>query len=229
MDVLTMKLMEREINLPLDILIFINEFIKYEKLNNENMKEVVDFWFENKEECKFKYGHISYWNTSNVTDMCSLFYLKRDFNEDISRWNVSNVTTMYGMFNDASSFRGDISGWNVSNVTNMGFMFRGATYFNCDISNWNVSNVANMRYMFSHASSFNSDISGWNVSKVTTMYRMFYDTSSFNSNLNNWKIRNHDENHDFESMKEMFKGAKNFNINNIIEWGLNEKNKQLLF
>ena len=33
-----MILIQDKINLPLDIVIFINEWVKYEKLNNENIK-----------------------------------------------------------------------------------------------------------------------------------------------------------------------------------------------
>ncbi len=73
-------------------------------------------------EATLKYGHISKWNTSLVTDMNKLFYDKSDFNDDISKWDVSNVTNMSHMFCN-TSFNGDISGWNVSSVTNMRSMF----------------------------------------------------------------------------------------------------------
>ena len=45
---------------------------------------------------------------------------------DISGWDVSNVTNMEKMFNRAESFNGDLSKWNVSNVTNMRDMFLNA-------------------------------------------------------------------------------------------------------
>ena len=40
---------------------------------------------ETQEEAKKKYGHISYWDVSQITDMSYLFYFKTDFNDDISR------------------------------------------------------------------------------------------------------------------------------------------------
>ena len=80
MDVITMKLIENKLNLPLDIIIYINKFI-YEKLNDNNFKEAINLWFKNKEECLFRFGHISYWNTSRVTDMSETFKNKRYFNK----------------------------------------------------------------------------------------------------------------------------------------------------
>ena len=55
------------------------------------------------------YGHISDWETSQVTNMEKLFYGNIDwgargdanmqsFNGDLSRWDTSNVTSMYGIF-----------------------------------------------------------------------------------------------------------------------------------
>ena len=55
-----MVLIRNKLNLPLDILIFLNGWIKYEKLTDENFKEAIKLWFENKNDCKWKYGHISY-------------------------------------------------------------------------------------------------------------------------------------------------------------------------
>ena len=78
------------------------------------------------------YGHISDWETSQVTNMEKLFcgniYVRGDtnmqsFNDDISGWDTSNVTTMYGMFWDALAFTGDLSRWDISKVRNMNWMF----------------------------------------------------------------------------------------------------------
>merc|ERR1712183_286759 len=71
-----------------------------------------------------KYGHISQWDTKEVTSMCGLFYSAHpsyrscfdDFNEDVSAWNVSSVTTMERMFNRATAFNADLNAWNVGNV-----------------------------------------------------------------------------------------------------------------
>jgi surface protein len=98
------------------LVVLINSFL-YERLTDENFNQAIDLWFENKEECKFRFGHISNWNTSRVTNMARAFFVRRDFNEDISRWNVGNVTDMGSMFHGASQFNQDIGQWDVSKVT----------------------------------------------------------------------------------------------------------------
>jgi surface protein len=118
--------------------VLINSFL-YERLTDENFHQAIDLWFENKEECKFRFGHISDWNTSRVTNMERVFHDRRDFNLDIGQWNVGRVTDMGSMFYGASEFNQDLGQWNVSNVTDMGSMFHGASQFNGDIGHWDVS------------------------------------------------------------------------------------------
>jgi surface protein len=125
MDCVTMVLVERETGLPLDLVVLINSFL-YERLTDENFKQAIDLWFGNKEECKFRFGHISDWNTSRVTNMEGIFYHISDFNENISRWDVGRVTNMREMFALASHFNQDIGQWDVRNVTDMEGMFFGA-------------------------------------------------------------------------------------------------------
>ena len=138
---------------------------KYNR-NDDDIKKAVNEWCAGPVEAEVKYGHISKWNTSLVTNMKELFKMKRTFNDDISKWDVSSVTNMSHMFYN-TPFDGDISGWNVSSVTNMELMFRD-TPFDGDNSGWNVSRVTNMELMFS-STPFDGDISGWNVSSVTSM------------------------------------------------------------
>ena len=92
--------------LDLSLIVYLKELKYYEKgitdkikkylttytfKSKKELKEAINLWFENQEECIKKYGHISYWDVSNITDMSWLFSYRTDFNEDISRWNVSNV------------------------------------------------------------------------------------------------------------------------------------------
>jgi surface protein len=88
---------ERETGIPLDLVVLINNFF-FEKLTDENFKQAIHMWFENEEECRWRFGHISDWNTSRVTDMNRAFYSRQTFNQNISRWNVRNVTDMSEMF-----------------------------------------------------------------------------------------------------------------------------------
>jgi surface protein len=161
---------------------------KYNR-TDANIKEAVKDWCDDSVKATIKYGHISEWNTSLVTDMNDLFKDKTDFNDDISKWNVRNVTDMSGIFSgeygNTGSFNGDISRWNVSSVTNMECMFH-RTSFNGDISGWNVSSVTNMSGMF-FRTLFYGDISRWNVCSVTDMGFMFWE-SEFDGTISRWDV-----------------------------------------
>ena len=52
-----------------------------ESLNNENIHYAVNLWCNNVKDAILKYGHISNWNVSNVTNMHNLFQHKYNFNE----------------------------------------------------------------------------------------------------------------------------------------------------
>jgi surface protein len=134
---------------------------------------------------------ISNWDTSNVTDMSSMFVEFIDFNQDIGNWNTSKVTNMSSMFRYADDFNQDIGNWDTSKVTNMSSMFYGAAVFNQAIGNWDTSKVTNMSSMFYGAAAFNQDIGNWDTSKVTDrsgMTGMFYGATAFNQSLKNWNI-----------------------------------------
>jgi surface protein len=185
MDCVTMVLVERETGLPLDLVVLINSFL-YERLTDENFQQAIALWFENQEQCKFRFGHISDWNTSRVTNMKTAFYNRRYFNENIGRWNVSSVTDMGWMFERSSQFNQDIGQWDVSSVTDMRGMFHRASQFNQDIDQWVVSNVTDMSHMFHGATQFDRDISRWNVSSATNAKQMFIGATRFTGDLSHW-------------------------------------------
>ena len=110
-------------------------------LTDSNFQTAVNLWFSDEANATATYGHISDWNTSEVTDMANAFKDRSTFNEDISAWDVSNVKTMRYMFYKASLFNQPIGDWNVSSVTSMQDMFREASVFNQPIGNWDVSKV----------------------------------------------------------------------------------------
>ena len=177
--------------IPFEIRKIIKEFT-YEEINDKNIHSAVKLWCNNKEKNKKKaiilYGHISYWDTSKVTDMSCLFEHLNKFNDDISNWYISKVTNMKFMFCCASSFNQPIGNWDVSQVTNMEYMFCCASSFNQPICNWNVSQVTNMEFMFSRSYLFDQSVTNWDVSKVTDMESMFYYASSFNQPIENWNV-----------------------------------------
>jgi surface protein len=187
MDCVTMVLIQERTNLPLDLVVLIKSFL-YEKLTDENFKQAIALWFQNEEECKWRFGHIRFWNTSRVTKMVWVFYQRNNFNEDLSGWNVSNVSDMESRFYLASDFNGDLSQWNVSKVTCMNQMFAGAREFNGDLSRWNVSNVTSLYAMFGGATKFNGDLSQWDVSKVQDMNQMFHGAKQYSADLSQWQL-----------------------------------------
>ena len=60
-----------------------------------------------------KYGEISNWDVSNVTNMENMFELEGavSFNQPLNKWNVSNVKIMYRMFAGARSFNQPLNNW----------------------------------------------------------------------------------------------------------------------
>ena len=126
---------------------------------NDLLKTAVNLWVTNRSSAISTYGHISIWDTSEITDMSELFRDKTTFNDNISNWDVSNVQSMEKMFRNARVFNQDIGGWNVSNVTTMKQMFRDAYAFDQYIPlwYWNVNNVTDFNTMFRNARIMNSN------------------------------------------------------------------------
>ena len=128
---------------------------------------------------------IGSWDTSNVTNMYSMFR-NTWFNQAIGAWNTSAVTNMARMFDDAFAFNQTIGTWNTSAVRNMELMFFSAGAFNQAIGAWNTGAVTNMNSMFLGASAFNQAIGAWNTSAVTDMSKMFNNASAFNQAIGAW-------------------------------------------
>ncbi len=92
--------------------------------NSAELKTAVKDWFTDRTTALTKYGNISDWDTSEVTDMTYLFCSNygqcpdhnvpsAEFSEDLSRWNTSKVTSMNSMFRRAN-FNADLSQWDTS-------------------------------------------------------------------------------------------------------------------
>lgn len=154
-------------------------------------------------------GRMNEWNTSNITNMTSMFHVTGAstngvglFNQNIGNWDVSKVTSFNTMFRFTALFNNggsdSIKNWNVSSAIDMGAMFSRANSFNQPIANWErtspdvstLVNVVDMNNMFSSGNrpfSFNQPIGNWNVSNVTNMNSMFY-RSPFNQDIGAWNI-----------------------------------------
>lgn len=166
--------------------------------SDADIRDTVAMWCASKttesvEKIIKKYGHISDWDTSNVTDMSYLFVNEISFNDDIGAWDVSNVSNMQGMFKCAHAFNQDIGSWDVSKVIFMTSMFSRAYVFNQNIGAWDVSNVLYTGKMFHQAQEFDQDIGAWDVSKVTRMSHMFKDANAFVDNINIASMRSQND------------------------------------
>jgi surface protein len=122
---------------------------------------------------------------AGLTDMSSMFYGARTFNQDISNWDTSKVTSMAKMFESTGMFNQPIGAWDTSNVTDMSYMFFTANKFDQPIGAWDTSNVTDMTYMFSKTL-FNQPIGGWDTSNVTAMPGMFSNAVQFNQSIGAW-------------------------------------------
>ena len=138
---------------PIEVTFIIKSYIIYIPMSKIELKIAIDLWCNNYEKAIEKYGHITLWNTKNITNMDNLFHSKHKFNNDISSWNVKNVTSMRLMFFDNYYFNQNLNRWNVSNVKDMYGMFCGCHIYNKPMNKWNVTKVSNMKSMFSFTNS----------------------------------------------------------------------------
>lgn len=170
MDELLIKIKNYEIGL----LKIIKKYINTSKFSNsDNLKKACELWYNDKEKCLNIYGHISYWDTSEITSMFRLFYGFTNFNEDLSRWNTSKVTDLSHMFEDCYKFNSDLNEWDVRKVEYMNNMFFNCYNFNSKLDKWDVRKVEDLDEMFWGCENFNQDLSNWNLENLDEMYEHF--------------------------------------------------------
>ena len=99
--------------LPNEVVTELKEYVFFKPNNKEELQEAVNLWYTNKNEALNKYGHISIWDTSLITDMSELFYERYYFNDDISKWDVSKVKDMNKMFYFCENFNQSVNDWDV--------------------------------------------------------------------------------------------------------------------
>ena len=198
------------------------------------------YWFS--QLTKMSYGDFTNLDTSNVTNMISMFDGTGTNSSvtsfeiiGLNNWNTLKVTDMRGMFHQIGLYAttwsiGDLSNWDTSKVTTMSQMFTSAggnatTWSIGDLSNWDTSKVTDMSYMFQgagySATMFELDLSNWYTSNVTNMSYMFYDagesaTTWSIGDLSSWDTSK------VTTMHAMFFSAgyhaTNFNISYIENW-----------
>ena len=175
------------------------------KATNDTLPGAVVLWCTDRPKALQRYGHISAWDTSEVTSMKLLFHDRKEFNDNISAWDVSKVTDMSGMFRGASSFNQPLNNWDVRRVTLMGSMFSGASAFNRSLNHWSVGKVTDMGNMFWSASKFNQPLDSWDVRRVTSMTNMFALAEVFDQSLQSWDVGS------VTNISHMFMHARAFN------------------
>jgi surface protein len=209
-------------HVPVELLAIIRSYYR-EAMSNQSIREALTVCHNSQQlsagerrsvssemkRCLMRFGHISDWDTSQVTDMSRLFQYAPNFNEDISAWDTGNVTTLNSLFSDAWNFNQPLATWNVQRVTDMSSMFQAAYSFNQSLETWDcdgyVENVTDMSNMFNGASKFNQPLAGWNVANAVDMRQMFRYASTFNQPLDRWDVTN------VIHMKFMFQYASSFN------------------
>ena len=127
---------------------------------------------------------------SMVTDMSSMLFDCRNFNQPINHWDVSTVTLMESLFERATNNNQPLDNWDVSSVTNMSRMFYQNYFFVQSLNDWNVSAVEDMSHMFDQATRFNQPLNNWNTASLEDMSWMFANTWTFNQSLNDWDLSN---------------------------------------
>ena len=163
-------------------------------ITNGNINTAVNNWLDlGSAAATAKWGDITGWDVSGVTNFGSLFMNGTNgdtstFDEDLSAWVVSEGTNFSSMFNGCAAFDEDLSAWVVSEGTNFSSMFNGCAAFNSDVSDWDVSEGSDFSSMFNGCEAFNNGAAEtnpitWNTSKVTTMSHMFRNCLIFNQEL----------------------------------------------
>ena len=127
-------------------------------LDDTSIRDAVAAWLADATAAKATYGHISSWDTSQVTDMAQLFQ-NSNFDDDINTWDTSAVTNMFATFSYAQQFNQPLNDWEVSGVTSMVSMFAHAESFNQPLDSWDVSQVASLDSMFYYAYALDQDLS----------------------------------------------------------------------
>ena len=114
---------------------------------------------------------ISRFDTSRVTNMCSMFDNCISLKQlDLSNFDTSSTTIMDVMFYRCESLiKLNISSFDTSSVTGMNTMFDGCSSLTeLDISNFDTSSVTDLAFMFQGCSSLKVDCSSWDVGNVET-------------------------------------------------------------
>ncbi len=132
-------------------------------------------WFEGMSKLT-TINQLEYLNTSEVTDMDSLFYGCSSLTSvDLSHFNTAKVESMNSMFRECKAATLNLSTFNTSHVTGMSSMFRDCkSLSSLDVTPLNTDNVTTMESMFQSCEQITAlDLRNFNTAKVTNTESMF--------------------------------------------------------
>ena len=130
-------------------------------MDDSTLRTAVDAWLSDATAAEATYGHISTWETGDVTDMAHLL--------DVAVRQPLRSSSTNPVFNDA------IGAWDTSSVTTMAYMFEGQSSFNQNLGLWRIHKVTDMRWMFGDAWAFDQDL-GWCLGNEVDMKDAFGET-----------------------------------------------------
>ena len=141
----------------------------------------------------------------NINDIISI---------DLSNFNTSQVTDMTSMFDNCHVNSINLKNFNTSIVFNMGCMFCNNEINYLDLSSFKTSKVKNMKFMFSYCTKLKElNLANFDTSSVDNMDYMFWNAKSLKIlNLYNFDISS------VTSMSNIFEGCNSLLYLNIISF-----------
>ena len=157
---------------------------------------------------------LSNFDTSNVTDMSTMFYGMSNLTSlNLSNFDTSRVTDMSSMFTFMYNLTTlNLSNFDTSKVTDMHDMFQGLKLTSLDLSNFDTSQVTDMSDMFENMYSLKIlDISNFDISKVESMsftFAIFHDHSAVSDKLEKIYVNNDFNTSKLTNFSNMFRNRR---------------------
>ena len=130
------------------------------------------------------------WNTTNVTNMKSMFK-NSTFNQNIKSWETKNVETLESFLDGNTKFDKPLHELDTKKVTSFKNTFKDTAAFNQPLWKWgsNLADDVSLEGMF-QGSVYNKPIKIWKVDGVTSIKNMFKENDTFNQELfPGWKLK----------------------------------------
>ena len=96
-------------------------------------------------------------DTSQCASLNGCFYgNKAGISLDLSSWDTSNVTNMASLFSSSKYSSVNVSNWDTSKATTMQYMFAGNPITSLNLSSFDTGNVTSMENMFAYCENLSS-------------------------------------------------------------------------